>query len=96
MQAAIDDWPKFYRQMYQFLKPGGWFQHIEPNIELHCDNPDVPFDDDQYVKTIFCSKPSGLSRTVLQTAPMSWHLSSSQVALTDGFQHLQAMGRGVL
>ncbi|RYP40580.1 hypothetical protein DL767_001580 [Monosporascus sp. MG133] len=45
MHAAIADWPRFYEQVYQFLKPGGWFQHIEPNIELRCDNPDVKFDD---------------------------------------------------
>ncbi|RYO96507.1 hypothetical protein DL765_011596 [Monosporascus sp. GIB2] len=45
MHAAIADWPRLYEQVYQFLKPGGWFQHIEPNIELRCDNPDVKFDD---------------------------------------------------
>ncbi|UPL03148.1 hypothetical protein LCI18_014082 [Fusarium solani-melongenae] len=44
MQGAIDDWPKFYRQMFRFLKPGGWFQHLEPDIELGCDNPDVKVD----------------------------------------------------
>lgn len=44
MQGAIDDWPKFYRQMFRFLKPGGWFQHLEPDIELRCDNPDVKVD----------------------------------------------------
>ncbi|RYP55170.1 hypothetical protein DL768_000164 [Monosporascus sp. mg162] len=45
MHGAIADWPRLYEQTYQFLKPGGWFQHIEPNIELRCDNPDVKFDD---------------------------------------------------
>lgn len=45
MHAAIRDWPRLYEQVYQFLKPGGWFQHIEPNIELRPDNPDVDFDD---------------------------------------------------
>ena len=49
MHAAIDDWAKFYRQMFQFLKPGGWFQHIEPNIELRVGNPDVKTDDNQCV-----------------------------------------------
>lgn len=47
MQGAIDDWPKFYRQMFQFLKPGGWFQHMEPDIELRSDNPDVKVDEKQ-------------------------------------------------
>ncbi|KAJ3520242.1 hypothetical protein NM208_g13792 [Fusarium decemcellulare] len=45
MQGAIDDWPKFYSQVFKFLKPGGWFQHMEPDIELRCDNPDVKVDD---------------------------------------------------
>lgn len=49
MHGAIDDWHKFYAQMYRALKPGGWFQHIEPNIELRCANPAVPFGDDQSV-----------------------------------------------
>ncbi|WAO96647.1 Hypothetical protein NCS54_01432800 [Fusarium falciforme] len=39
MHGAFDDWPKLYRQMFKFLKPGGWFQHIEPNIHLKCENP---------------------------------------------------------
>ncbi len=47
MHAAIGDWNKFYRQVYRFLKPGGWFQQIEPNIELHSDNPEVVVDDKQ-------------------------------------------------
>jgi SAM-dependent methyltransferase len=40
MHGAIGDWGKLYRQMFQFLKPGGWFQHIEPDIALRCNNPD--------------------------------------------------------
>ncbi|KAM5373906.1 hypothetical protein ACJZ2D_006735 [Fusarium nematophilum] len=39
MHGAFDDWPKLYRQMFKFLRPGGWFQHIEPNIHLRCENP---------------------------------------------------------
>ncbi|KAK3353957.1 S-adenosyl-L-methionine-dependent methyltransferase [Lasiosphaeria hispida] len=46
LHGAISDWPRLYGQIYQFLKPGGWFQHIEPNIELRVDNPDVPFGED--------------------------------------------------
>ncbi|KAF4963490.1 hypothetical protein FSARC_8499 [Fusarium sarcochroum] len=40
MHGAFDDWPKLYHQMFKALKPGGWFQHIEPNIHLKCENPD--------------------------------------------------------
>lgn len=50
MHGAISDWPKFYEQVFRCLKPGGWFQHIEPNIELRCDNPDVPYGDDHVFK----------------------------------------------
>ena len=42
MHAAIDDWDKLYAQVFQALKPGGWFQHLEPNIELRASNPDLP------------------------------------------------------
>lgn len=41
MHGALSDWPKFYRQMYKFLKPGGWFQQIEPDIGLRAGNPDA-------------------------------------------------------
>ena len=47
IHGAISDWPRLYEQVYRCLKPGGWFQHIEPNIELRCDNPDVKFDENQ-------------------------------------------------
>ncbi len=49
MHAAIGDWDKFYNQVYQFLRPGGWFQHMEPNLGLRSDNPAVEIDDQQYV-----------------------------------------------
>ncbi|CZS73578.1 unnamed protein product [Fusarium graminearum] len=38
MHGAFDDWHRLYRQMFKALKPGGWFQHIEPDIHLKCDN----------------------------------------------------------
>lgn len=41
MHGAISDWPRLYSQMYKFLKPGGWFQHIEPNVHLRADNPNA-------------------------------------------------------
>ncbi|EXM21537.1 hypothetical protein ACKLNR_015266 [Fusarium oxysporum f. sp. zingiberi] len=39
MHGAFDNWQKLYHQMFKALKPGGWFQHIEPNIHLKCENP---------------------------------------------------------
>ncbi|KAK7427003.1 hypothetical protein QQZ08_006430 [Neonectria magnoliae] len=50
MQGAIDDWPALYRQVYKFLKPGGWFQHIEPDIEICSDNPEVKIDENHIFK----------------------------------------------
>lgn len=47
LQGTIDDWDKFYNQMYKFLKPGGWFQHIEPDLQMYSQNPEVKVDDDQ-------------------------------------------------
>ncbi|KAG7151172.1 Secondary metabolism regulator LAE1 like protein [Verticillium longisporum] len=46
LQGAIDDWPRLYNQIYKFLKPGGWFQHLEPDIELRSDNPAVAVNKD--------------------------------------------------
>ncbi|PKS08525.1 hypothetical protein jhhlp_004910 [Lomentospora prolificans] len=43
MHAAFEDWDRLYAQVYKALKPGGWFQHVEPNIELRGDNPEYPF-----------------------------------------------------
>ena len=41
MYGAIDDWSKVYRQIYKHLRPGGWFQHMEPDIEMKCENPEA-------------------------------------------------------
>ncbi|RSL39084.1 hypothetical protein CEP54_016372 [Fusarium duplospermum] len=38
MVGAFDDYPKLYRQIFKALKPGGWFQHLEPSIHLRCEN----------------------------------------------------------
>lgn len=50
LHGGISDWPKFYEQVFRCLKPGGWFQQIEPNIELRCDNPAVPYGEDHVYK----------------------------------------------
>ena len=43
LHGAISDWGAFYKQVYKTLKPGGWFQHLEPNIELRVGNPSLKF-----------------------------------------------------
>ncbi|KAH6869390.1 S-adenosyl-L-methionine-dependent methyltransferase [Thelonectria olida] len=50
MYGAIDDWAKFYGQMFKFLKPGGWFHHLEPDIELRCDNTNIKVDEKHIFK----------------------------------------------
>ncbi|KAF7555889.1 hypothetical protein G7Z17_g1826 [Cylindrodendrum hubeiense] len=50
MHGAIDDWGKLYKQMFQFLKPGGWFQHIEPDIHLRCDNPECKAENETFTQ----------------------------------------------
>ncbi|KAK5653287.1 hypothetical protein OQA88_9186 [Cercophora sp. LCS_1] len=50
LHGAIGDWPKFYASVLTALKPGGWFQQCEPNIELRVDNPAVPFGEDHVFK----------------------------------------------
>ncbi|KAM6510100.1 hypothetical protein FALCPG4_017728 [Fusarium falciforme] len=45
LQGSIEDWDKLYGQVYKALKPGGWFQHIEPDLQMLSQNPDVVVDD---------------------------------------------------
>ncbi|KAM0425983.1 hypothetical protein ACHAPT_008922 [Fusarium lateritium] len=45
LQGSIEDWSKLYGQAYKALKPGGWFQHIEPDLQMLSQNPDVTVDD---------------------------------------------------
>lgn len=50
MHGAIADWPKLYTEVFKALKPGGWVQQIEPNIELRTTNPERPMADDHVFK----------------------------------------------
>ncbi|RSL90949.1 hypothetical protein CEP51_000441 [Fusarium floridanum] len=45
LQGSIEDWDKLYGQVYKALKPGGWFQHIEPDLQMLSQNPDITVDD---------------------------------------------------
>lgn len=47
MHGVFDDWNKFYRQVYKSLKPGGWFQQIEPDIEMRSGDPNLEIGPDQ-------------------------------------------------
>lgn len=47
MHGAFSDWDKLYREAYRCLKPGGWIQQIEPDIEMHSEDPDLKIGEDQ-------------------------------------------------
>ncbi|KAB8295732.1 hypothetical protein EYC80_008557 [Monilinia laxa] len=42
--GSIHDWDDLYAQAYKHLKPGGFIQHIEPSLYIHCDDDTVPLD----------------------------------------------------
>ncbi|KAM0215294.1 hypothetical protein ACHAQI_003076 [Fusarium lateritium] len=46
LQGSINDWDKLYSQVYKCLKPGGWFQHIEPDLLMNSQSPDVKVDEE--------------------------------------------------
>ncbi|KAG7406125.1 S-adenosyl-L-methionine-dependent methyltransferase [Fusarium sp. MPI-SDFR-AT-0072] len=46
LQGSIGDWDRLYSQMYKALKPGGWFQHIEPDLQMLSQNPEIKVDDE--------------------------------------------------
>ncbi|KAG9495479.1 hypothetical protein J7337_013728 [Fusarium musae] len=48
LQGTIADWDRLYGQMFKALKPGGWFQHIEPDLQMLSQNPEIKVDDEQY------------------------------------------------
>jgi len=50
LHGAISDWPMLYQEIFTALKPGGWFQHMEPDIEMTSDNPAVEVGDDHIFK----------------------------------------------
>ncbi|KAF5610737.1 demethylmenaquinone methyltransferase [Fusarium subglutinans] len=46
LQGTIANWDRLYDQMYKALKPGGWFQHIEPDLQMLSQNPEIKVDDE--------------------------------------------------
>ncbi|KAH7130943.1 S-adenosyl-L-methionine-dependent methyltransferase [Dactylonectria macrodidyma] len=46
LQGTIEDWERLYKEAFRALKPGGWIQHIEPDLQILSDNPDIKVDKD--------------------------------------------------
>ena len=41
LYGAIDDWAKLYRQTFEHTRPGGWFEHVEFDMETRSENPNI-------------------------------------------------------
>ncbi|KAF4976596.1 hypothetical protein FZEAL_6756 [Fusarium zealandicum] len=50
LYGAIDDWGKLFRQAYTHLRPGGWVESLELDIEIHSENPKFENDPDHIFK----------------------------------------------
>ncbi|KAH8892458.1 S-adenosyl-L-methionine-dependent methyltransferase [Thozetella sp. PMI_491] len=44
LYGGIDDWQRLYRQAFAHLKPGGWLESLEIDIETRSENPTVAKD----------------------------------------------------
>lgn len=44
MLGSIKDWPKLIGQAFRTLKPGGYFEILEPDSTLRCDDDSLPED----------------------------------------------------
>ncbi|PHH60645.1 hypothetical protein CDD81_1396 [Ophiocordyceps australis] len=44
LTASISDWPKFMRQSYQNLEPGGWIEILDVYLQLQSDDDTIPPD----------------------------------------------------
>jgi hypothetical protein len=50
LYGAIDDWKKLYRQAYTHVRPGGWVESLEIDIETHSENPKIEKDENHIFK----------------------------------------------
>ena len=42
LAATVGDWQKMYGEVFQALKPGGWFEHLEATTLLESDDNSIP------------------------------------------------------
>lgn len=50
LYGAIDDWKKLYRQAFAHVRPGGWVESLEIDIETHSENPRIEKDEGHIFK----------------------------------------------
>ncbi|KAG5784974.1 hypothetical protein H9Q73_001347 [Fusarium xylarioides] len=50
LYGAIDDWKKLYRQSFAHVRPGGWVESLEIDIETHSENPKIEKDEGHIFK----------------------------------------------
>ncbi|KAF5600773.1 s-adenosyl-l-methionine-dependent methyltransferase [Fusarium pseudoanthophilum] len=50
LYGAIDDWKKLYRQAFTHVRPGGWVESLEIDIETHSENPNIEKDEGHIFK----------------------------------------------
>lgn len=56
MAAGIKDWPRLLQQAYQHLKPGGWMEVQEVDINIHSEDKSLADDDPLRVWNQNCQK----------------------------------------
>ncbi len=49
--VAMHDWPRYFRQAFQQLRPGGWIEVQEANVITDCD--DGSWGEQRHVRTLF-------------------------------------------
>ncbi|RMZ77470.1 hypothetical protein DV738_g4377, partial [Chaetothyriales sp. CBS 135597] len=40
--GSLRDWPAFYKQVYDHLKPGGWYEQLECSVDCRADDDSTP------------------------------------------------------
>ncbi|CAM1510881.1 Fc.00g083940.m01.CDS01 [Cosmosporella sp. VM-42] len=66
LYGGIDNWGKLYKQAYDHVKPGGWVENIEIDLETRSENPKVANDEDHIFKKwcqLFWAAGDKLGRT---------------------------------
>ncbi|KAK1760048.1 S-adenosyl-L-methionine-dependent methyltransferase [Echria macrotheca] len=44
LYGCVPDWKAFYKQAFEHVKPGGWFEHVEREVKIESDHVRIPPD----------------------------------------------------